>query len=73
MILAATKKYSNELEVVTTFFKDDICETHLKTQLEVLRHMNILNKTGDNLTLIDIMAHLKTQSSAQLEYTNQVV
>jgi hypothetical protein len=23
--------------------------------------------------LIDIMAHLKTQSSAQLEYTNQVV
>ena len=73
LILAATKqKYSDELEAVTTFFKDDICETQLKTQLEVLGHMNI-NKTGDKLTFIDIVAHFKSQSSAQLEYISQVV
>ena len=43
------------------FYRNDFCKLELESQLEILGQMNI-NKTGDKISFLDALSHLKSLS-----------
>ena len=73
LILAAMKgNYNEELQTVLEFYQNDFCKSELESQLEILGQMNI-SKTGDKISFLDVLSHLKSLSASQLTYIQQVV
>ena len=72
LIKACTHEdYSKELEEVTQFFNADFDKSLLKTQLELLRCMDI-EKSGQSITFHDIHKHFQSVPHSQVLLLSQV-